>query len=77
MGSQLALVVDIDLYHPVSFNGKVLRLHYARGQELEPYLDRVAIQGEVYVMFWLKLGDPPVKLKLADDGPIEVLKGYL
>jgi inner membrane protein len=81
VGSRLESVADIDLYHPASFNGKVLRLHYARRQELEPYLDRVAIQGEIYVQFWLKPGDPSVELKLAEERPkgviLEVLKGYL
>ncbi|ADE16977.1 membrane-bound metal-dependent hydrolase (plasmid) [Nitrosococcus halophilus Nc 4] len=81
VGSRLAPVADIQLYHPVAFNGKVLRLHYARGQELGPYLNRVAIQGEVYVQFWLKPGDPPVELRITEEkeaGVIpEVLKGYL
>lgn len=81
VGSRLAPVADIDLYHPVAFNGKVLRLHYARAQELGPYLNRVAIQGEVYVQFWLKPGDPPVELRITEEkeaGVIpEVLKGYL
>lgn len=32
--------------------GKVLRLRYARAEELEPYLNMVAAPGEVYVQFW-------------------------
>lgn len=64
----------------MTFNGKVLRLHYARGQELAPYLNRVAIQGEVYCSF-VKFGDPPVELRIAEEKEEEVipevLKGYV
>ena len=42
--------------------GGVLRLHYARARELEPWLDRVAVRGEIVVQFWLKLGETAVTL---------------
>ena len=74
-------VEDIDLYHAASFDGKVLQLHYARGEELGPYLAMVAAQGEAYVQFWLKPGDPPVEVSFSEEGQEEVipevLKGYL
>jgi len=74
-------LTDLDRYHPATFSGKVLRLHYAREAELVPYLHMPAAQGEVYVQFWLKPGDPPVELSLGDEGKEEVipaaLRGYL
>ena len=36
---------------PTRYRGGVLKLHYARAQELEPWLDRVAVRGEVVVQF--------------------------
>jgi hypothetical protein len=39
------IFTDTKLYHPASFDGKVLQLHYAREQKLAPYLDMVAAQG--------------------------------
>jgi inner membrane protein len=81
VGKALKAVGDIALYRPVDFDGKVLHLHYAREQELEPYLNMVAAQGEVYVQFWLKPGEPPVELSLGEDEPEsvipEVLRTYL
>ena len=42
---------------------KVLHLHYAWAEELGSlYLYMVAAQGEVYVQFWLRPGDPPVEM---------------
>ncbi|MCP5460027.1 MAG: metal-dependent hydrolase [Gammaproteobacteria bacterium] len=55
-------VGDLDLYRPVSYRGQALRLHYARAEELEPWLDLVAAQGEVYVQFWLKPGEAQVEV---------------
>ena len=37
-------------------------LHYARAQELEPWLDLVAVRGEVVVQFWLKSGEAAAAL---------------
>ena len=76
-----ALVEDIDLYRPVSLSGKTLRLHYAREEELGPYLGATATEGEMYVQFWLKPGDAAVELVVEDAGEREVvpeeLEGYL
>ncbi|MGH8569738.1 MAG: metal-dependent hydrolase, partial [Gammaproteobacteria bacterium] len=44
VGSKLDRVEDLDLYRPADFDGKVLRLHYARAEELGPYLSLVAAQ---------------------------------
>jgi inner membrane protein len=44
VGSKLERVQDLDLYRPADFDGKVLRLHYARAEELGPYLGLVAAQ---------------------------------
>ena len=74
-------VEDLDLYHPASFTAKRLRLHYARAQELGPYLDLVAAEGEVYVQFWQRPGEAAVGLSFdASEREAlvpEVLKGYL
>jgi hypothetical protein len=56
VGKELKQVSDINLYRPADFDGKVLHLHYARVEELDPYLYMVAAQGEVHVQFWLRLG---------------------
>ena len=44
----------VDTYHPASYRGGILRPHVARAQELERWLDLVAICGEVVAQFWLK-----------------------
>ncbi len=81
VGKELKAVGDINLYRPADFDGKVLHLHYAREQEIDPYLYMVAAQGEVYVQFWLRPGEAPVELRLREDEPEnvipEVLRGYL
>lgn len=48
---------SVDTYNPASYRCGILRLHYARAQELAPWLDLVAVRGEVVVQFWLKPGD--------------------
>jgi inner membrane protein len=68
---------DLDLYRPADFDGKVLRLHYAREEELGPYLSLVAAKGEVYGQFWLRPGDPSVDLSLKDEERHEVIPGVL
>ncbi len=50
-------VQDIDLYSPVRFSGKILKLHYARAGELQRYLDLVASEGEVFIQYWLRDGE--------------------
>ncbi len=53
---------SVDSYNPASYRGGILRLHYARAAELGPWLDRVAVRGEVVVQFWLKPGEAAVTL---------------
>jgi inner membrane protein len=77
VGKELKAVGDINLYRPADFDGKVLHLHYAREQELGPYLHMVAVQGEVYVQFWLRPGEAPVGLQLGKEGPEEVIPEVL
>ncbi|QQS53120.1 MAG: hypothetical protein IPM89_09295 [Candidatus Competibacteraceae bacterium] len=62
-GSALAGRLDsVNRYDPATYRGGILSLHYARAQELGPWLDRVAIRGEVVVQFWLKPGEAAVTL---------------
>jgi inner membrane protein len=77
VGKELKAVSDISLYRPADFDGKVLHLHYARAEELGPYLYMVAAQGEVYVQFWLRPGEPPVELSLKEEGQGEVIPEVL
>ena len=67
MGSRRDPPVEgIDLYRPVRFIGKVLRLHYAREQELQPYLGMVAAKGELFQGFsdrWLSMSIEPCKTR--------------
>jgi len=77
VGKELKQVSDINLYRPADFDGKALHLHYARERELEPYLHMIAAQGEVYVQFWLRPGDPPVELSLGEDKPESVIPAML
>jgi len=56
---------DIELYHPVMFSGSTVRLHYARAEDLDDYLNMVAIRGEVVVQFWLRPGDEGVELRFS------------
>ena len=56
-------------------------LHYARAQELEPWLDLVAVRGEVMVQFWLKPGEAAAMLGTGDEKEVEripaQLRGFL
>lgn len=58
---------SIETYNPASYRGGVLQLHYARARELEPWLDRVAVRGEVVVQFWLKPGKAAVTLGVGEE----------
>ena len=58
---------SVDTYNPASYRGGILRLHYARAPELEPWLDLVAVRGEVVVQFWLKPGEAAVTLELGKE----------
>ena len=81
-GPALAGRLDrVDTYHPASYRGGILRLHYARARELEPWLDLVAVRGEVVVQFWLKPGEAAVTLGVGEEREVEKipeqLKPYL
>lgn len=55
----------------VFYLGGVLALHYARAQELQPWLDRVAVHGEVIVQFWLRPGEAAVSLGVGEERELE------
>ena len=81
-GPALAGRLDsVDSYNPASYRGGILRLHYARAAELGPWLDRVAVRGEVVVQFWLRPGEAAVSLGVGEEGEVEripeQLKPYL
>ena len=81
IGRKPAPVEDIDLHRSVSLSGKVLKLHYAREEELGPYLGATATEVEVYVQFCLRPEDTAVELVVEDAGAREAvpeeLEGYL
>ena len=58
---------SVDTYNPASYRGGILRLHYARAAELGPWLDRVAVRGEVVVQFWLRPGEAAVTLGAGEE----------
>ena len=58
---------SVDSYNPASYRGGILRLHYARAREIEPWLDLVAVRGEVVVQFWLKPGETAVTLGVGEE----------
>ena len=60
-----------------SDRGGVLRLHYARASELEPWLDRVAVRGEIVVQFWLQPGEAAVTLGVGEEQEVERIPGQL
>jgi inner membrane protein len=62
---------SVDSYNPASYRGGILRLHYARAAELEPWLDLVAIRGEVIVQFWLQPGEAAVTLGAGEERAVE------
>ena len=71
-GPALAGRLDsVETYNPASYRGGVLRLHYARAQELGPWLDRVVVRGEVIVQFWLKPGEAAVTLGVGEEREVE------
>ena len=67
---------ELQLYHPVIYTGDIVRLHYAKAEDLERYLDMVAAQGEVFVQYWLKPGEAPVSEQV-DGGVMEVVPDLL
>ena len=62
---------SVESYNPVSYRGGILRLHYARAQELGPWLDLVAVRGEVVVQFWLRPGEAAVTLGPGEEREVE------
>jgi len=66
----------VGTYNPASYRGGILRLHYARATELEPWLDLVAVRGEV-VQFWLKPGDAAVTLGKGEEREVERIPAQL
>jgi len=74
MGSRLDNPLDdLQLYRPAYFTGEVLRLHYARAQDLDRYLEMPVADGELFVQFWLKPGDAPLELGVEDPGDVDVI----
>jgi inner membrane protein len=61
----------VETYNPALYRGGVLSLHYARAQELGPWLDRVAVRGEVIVQFWLKPGEAAVALGTGEEREVD------
>jgi hypothetical protein len=51
-----AILSGIVTYNPASYWGGILTLHYARARELEPWLDLVAVRGEVIGARYLAIG---------------------
>ncbi len=66
-------MTDIDRYQPVAYSGQILRLRFARAQELGPWLDLVAAKGEVFVQFWLRPGEQAVVFEVGNDPVEEVI----
>ena len=62
---------SVESYNPASYRGGILRLHDARAPELEPWLDLVAVRGEVVVQFWLKPGEAAVTLGPGKEREVE------
>ena len=62
---------SVDTYNPASYRGGILRLHYARAAELGPWLDLVAVRGEVVVQFWLRPGESAVTLGVGEEREVE------
>ena len=71
-GSALAGRLDsVERYNPATYRGGILHLHYARASELGPWLDRVAVRGEVVVQFWLRPGEAAVTLGAGEEREVE------
>ena len=68
---------SVETYNPASYRGGILRLHYARAQELEPWLDLVAVRGEIVVQFWLKPGEAAVTLGTGEEREVEKIPEQL
>lgn len=62
---------SMDTYNPASYRDGILRLHYARAAELGPWLDLVAVRGELVVQVWLKPGEAAVSLGPGEEREVE------
>ena len=67
----------VDTYNPARYRGGILRLHYTRARELGPWLDLVAVRGEVVVQFWLKPGESAVTLGAGEEREVEKIPEQL
>jgi inner membrane protein len=77
-GPALTATLDsVDTYNPASYRGGILRLHYARAQELQPWLDLVAVRGEVVVQFWPRPGEQSIYFDLGHDPPADPIPAEL
>ena len=70
-------MANIDKYQPVIYSGQMMVLRYARAQELGPWLDLVAAKGEIFVQFWLRLGEQAVAFELGNEPPEEQIPAEL
>ena len=68
---------SVDTYNPASYRGGILRLHYARASELGPWLDLVAVRGELVVQFWLRPGEGAVTLGPGAEREVERILAQL
>jgi hypothetical protein len=50
---------------------------FARAQELDPWLDLVAVRGEGVVQFWLKPGETAVSLGVGEEREVERIPAQL
>ncbi len=64
-------VANIDRYQPVIYSGQTMTLRYARAQELGPWFDLVAVQGEVVVQFWLRPGEQAAAFGVGEEPPVD------
>ena len=62
---------SLETYNPARYRGGILRLHDARARELGPWLDLVAVRGEVVVQFWLRPGEAAVTLGAGEEREVE------
>ena len=62
---------SLETYNPARYRGGILRLHDARARELGPWLDLVAVRGEIVVQFWLRPGEAATTLGPGEEREVE------
>ncbi|MCB1919763.1 MAG: hypothetical protein KDJ28_07280 [Candidatus Competibacteraceae bacterium] len=67
----------LERYNSAIYQGGILALHYAHAQELQPWLDRVAVRGRVVVQFWLKPGKAAAALGTGEEQEVERIPAQL